>query len=432
MWGARPNHEGPKDSSRKSVLALALVILLLPIAVLNGLLHLDHEPHLCALLGFAFVLHVLIRPGLREICADAGAGCLLLLAYSSGYGLPHSDYGPAFTALTYAGLLGAGSLCVLTVQMRRTTGEERERRGNALAAGLIAPVGIVLIGYPLQISALMHPRTFDTFLYSFDLSLGWNPSFLLGQAFARFGPLRAVSSFVYDTLPLVVSFFYAALKLQKKQFRVNVILLFTGGLLLGSLLYNVCPATGPLYAFGPAFPMHPPAMGEFVVQPLSVPAAPRNGMPSLHVALALMVFWNAYVWGRKGRILAGFYLLFTVLATLGTGEHYLIDLVVGVPFAVAMQALFTTDRPLRDPSRWRPLIVASAITALWLMVLRSPVILLQPAAFWPWIAIALTLALCWFGKRTLDSPVIADHEPALAALIPTPPNEGTASISSLS
>jgi len=398
------NHRSRLNRARKAGLVLALAGPLLLPAALNGLFHLDHEPHLCSLLAFAFVLHLWIRPGIREICADVGAASVFLLLYSWVYGIPNSPFGPVFTGLTYAGLLGLGSTAVLAVQAQRTTGDAQERRQNALAAGLIAPAGMILIGYPLQLSALLHPRTFDAFLYSFDLSLGFSPSFLIGQAFTHLAPLRIVSSMVYDTLPLVVSFFYAALMLQKKRFRVNVILLFTGALLIGSLLYNVCPATGPTYAFPGAFPNHPPLRGEFAVETRLVPGAPRNAMPSLHTSLALLVFWNAYVWGRKGRILAGLYLFFTLLATLGTGEHYLIDLVVALPFSLAMQALFTTGRPLQDPTRWRPLLLGSAVTALWFAVLRSPVTLFEQSAIWPWTAVLLVLAICWTGKRLLDSP----------------------------
>ena len=396
---------------RKAALGLLLAVPLLALAALNGLFHLDDEPHLCSLLAFAFVMHLWIRPGAREICADVGAAAVLLLFYNLAYGNPHSPAGAAFTALTYGGLLGLGSLTVLWIQAQRTNGEERERRRSALAAGLISPVAMILIGFPLKISAVMHPRTFDALLYSFDLSLGFNPSYLVGRVFAGLQPLRLLSSTVYDTLPLVVSFFYPALILQKKRFRVNVILLFSGALLIGSLLYNVCPAAGPFYAFPGTFPCHPPQTGEFPIEGRSIPQAPRNAMPSLHVDLALLIFWNAYVWGLKGRILAGFYLFFTVLATLGLGEHYLVDLVVAVPFSLAMQAAFTTDRSLHDASRRRPLLVGSALTAVWLALLRSGVTLFEHSALWPWIAILLTFTICWSAKRLLNSSPKLNLEP---------------------
>ena len=401
------------DTRWKAAVLVGLVLLLLPLAAMNGLFHLDAEPHLCALLAFAFVIHVWIRPGASEIAADFGAAAIFFGLYRWAYGMPHSPNGPFFTALTYGGLLGFGSLAVLAIQAQRTKGEERERRRNTLTAGLIAPVAMILIGYPLQISAMMHPKTYDSLLYSFDLSLGFNPSYLVGRAFARSAPLRIVSAIVYDTLPLAVSFFYPALMVQRKRFRVNVILLFSGALLIGSLLYNLCPATGPRYAFTGTFPDHAPARGEFPVGAQVVAHAPRNAMPSLHVGLALLIFWNAYVWGRKGRILAAVYLLFTFLATLGTGEHYLIDLVVAVPFSLAMQAAFTADRPLGDPSRWRPLSMGSALTAVWLVLLRSVVTLFGQSVLLPWMAIVVTLAGCWWAKRLLDSEPQRDIEPSL-------------------
>lgn len=63
-------------------------------------------------------------------------------------------------------------------------------------------------------------------------------------------------------------------------------------------------------------------------------------MPSLHAAGALLIFWNSRSFGWT-RIIAFLYLLLTLLATLGFGEHYIIDLVVAAPYALLMQALAT-------------------------------------------------------------------------------------------
>ena len=47
-------------------------------------------------------------------------------------------------------------------------------------------------------------------------------------------------------------------------------------------------------------------------------------MPSLHVAWALLVYW---LWrSSRWRWIVLAYLLLTMLATLGGGEHYLVDL----------------------------------------------------------------------------------------------------------
>jgi len=89
--------------------------------------------------------------------------------------------------------------------------------------------------------------------------------------------------------------------MNRRRLPVNVLMLFLTTSAIGYQLYYFCPATGPLYAFGNAFPLHPPDLLTMVIQPLQLPSsAPRNAMPSLHAAAALLVFWNssAFAWSR--------------------------------------------------------------------------------------------------------------------------------------
>jgi hypothetical protein len=72
------------------------------------------------------------------------------------------------------------------------------------------------------------------------------------------------------------------------------------------------------------------------------------------MAWVLLVWWYSRALSWWERSIAFFFLFFTVLATLGTGEHYLIDLVVAFPFAVFVEAL-VRFRPaaLEPPARLR-------------------------------------------------------------------------------
>ena len=76
----------------------------------------------------------------------------------------------------------------------------------------------------------------------------------------------------------------------------------------------------------------------------------------------------------------GLFAVLTAFATLGLGEHYLIDLVVAVPYALAIMAFST-----QIPERKLPLAAGAAMLLLWLATLRF-------AHFYPAIAWALALA----------------------------------------
>ena len=94
---------------------------------------------------------------------------------------------------------------------------------------------------------------------------------------------------------------------------------------LAPLCYLTVPAVGP----------------HFVGQNDS----PRNAMPSLHFALALIVVIALWEVGMIARTLGLTFVALTILATLGFGEHYLIDLVLAVPFALGVWCWVKGYRP---------------------------------------------------------------------------------------
>jgi len=72
-------------------------------------------------------------------------------------------------------------------------------------------------------------------------------------------------------------------------------------------------------------------------------------------------------------VLAMLFLLLTAFATLALGEHYLADLVVAFPFALAFQAAWTTAVPWSSRERSIPLLVGASLTVIWIGLLRYAV-----------------------------------------------------------
>jgi hypothetical protein len=62
-------------------------------------------------------------------------------------------------------------------------------------------------------------------------------------------------------------------------------------------------------------------------------------MPSLHIAWVLLAWWFSRGLSVWERAIAMIFVVFTVFATLGSGEHYFVDLVVGFPFALFVYSL---------------------------------------------------------------------------------------------
>jgi hypothetical protein len=211
----------------------------------------------------------------------------------------------------------------------------------------------------------------------------------------------------YLSLPFamaVVCAWQIPLAARKISWHMLIVLLLAG--VSGWLLYNVVPGTGPIYAFGKNFPWNGipyNALSTFVLQKMSVPTnIPRNAMPSLHVGWVVLLFWNGRSFPRALRAALLLYVCLTVVATLGSGQHYLVDLVVSLPFALAVQA--TASYSLPRSRRITALVAGLALTGAWLFLVRFGVALALKSPVIPWsFILTTTLITIWLESRILRS-----------------------------
>src|SRR6266436_7424451 len=230
---------------------------------------------------------------------------------------------------------------------------ERPARGSAFA--LLAPaVSMVFFVFSAQrvlgLANLLYSKTFDLYLFLADGSFGFQPSFFLSRAMVRSALLGIAVKLTYVSLPFVMALIYA-MRIPKNTERPawDMISIFLLAGLAGSLLYNILPATGPLYAFHGYFPWQSlpyESLKRLRLEPISLPRdIPRNAIPSLHVAWAILLWWNSRRLSLPIRIFTGAYLVLTILSTLATGEHYLVDIIAAIPFALCVQAIVSPENP---------------------------------------------------------------------------------------
>jgi hypothetical protein len=214
--------------------------------------------------------------------------------------------------------------------------------------------------------------------------LGQQPSFLVGRLLARFGPLRQLCYFGYEALPLAMAIAFALERGRPRLQTSRIVLAFGVAAAGGFLLYNLYPAVGPVHVFGAQFPYSPPPAAGPPFRLVTVPDAPRNAMPSVHIAMALLILWNSR-WGpRLWRVLASALLGITVLATLGFGEHYLADLCVAVPFALLAQGVAASGLEWRNAARIACVATGGLLVPAWLAYLRLPSPPLAGNVSWAW------------------------------------------------
>jgi hypothetical protein len=320
-------------------------------------------------------------PGRRPPIAAVTVSCL------AAFLLWSSAADPLDGALAHAATIGALVGIGATAALIATRPQERVAIiGAAGIPGFVILTGLLLI----RLSELL-PLTYDSYLLAVDSTLGFVPAYEVGRWFQQHPALALTSGLPYMTLPFEAALVYAAssrgLLPGVTPWRVLGSCAAAG--VAGAVLYCVYPATGPRLAF-PGFP-NPP--GELPIQSLALAnGAPRNAMPSLHLAWTLLLwrftrggpFWT--------RLLTTFWLVGTLLATLGLGEHYAVDLIVSVPFALTIEAVWVRRAHLLA-------MVNLAAVALWIVALRQGA---SPKGTAIWFGSALTLVLGYGLGRELD------------------------------
>ncbi|MCM6772507.1 phosphatase PAP2 family protein [Nocardia sp. CDC159] len=365
--------------------------------------------------GFGLAL-VGLRTRERIVAGAAAVGIDLVFVAARAVG------GHKFT-------VGNGPTLVLTalavVVVLRWAGERRRTALRTIGIGALLILATKVSEIWLDITAWACPTVLDAYVQAADHALG-NPSWLVGQWLAAAGPVAlGVVRWVYFELP-VAAMVVACWQLRGVAAGVwprhHLVRTFLTLGLVGPIWYVVFPVVGPVLAYGPEghgfqiadvwpniVPAAPTAVGPLAFDAIT----PRNCMPSLHTAWALSLFIHSRRgpwWLRWG---GAFWLVCTLVATLGLGAHYGIDLVVGAALGL------TVESALRDPDRgWdrarvRVVAMGAVLFAGTLLCIRF---LAVPMATHPLLfglvimgslaALGYTFYLTWFAPSAVDR-----HEP---------------------
>jgi hypothetical protein len=316
--------------------------------------------------------------------------------------------------VTWVSFLGMGSLAIMGLRAVWMEGEERRLILLALLPGILILASNHFAGYLHKWTESAHPKTLDLYLYSFDSSLHVPIAFLAGQAYAKWKLLGDVSFVFYVGLPFTLALVYAgqAVRLRGKAIPIFVAFLIAGP--IGGIFYNLFPALGPIHLFGDRFPWQPLTTDQarrLLLEPVPLVGL-RNAIPSLHMGWTLMAWWYSRglsVWERG---LAFAFVSLTAFSTMGTGEHYFIDLVVAFPFVLFLQALCTTSLDWTDSRRLMPFLFGLITILVWLWALRF-----HPQVFWyspliPWLCCVLTIGVTEITRRGLMDAAVGLTAPS--------------------
>ncbi len=295
-----------------------------------------------------------------------------------------------------------------------------EWRSMALAA--LVPIGMA--SAPLGLAGIVRratPLTLDGALYALDASLRIPFSKLLGEFVQGVAALRAMSLIVSAALPGAIA---DGLAYEEYTYRkgiergvgVNLLLAYTVSGSVAAMLYILCPGTGPSHAFMAGFPSHLPNPTDVPLTFAALaPNSPRNAMPSLHFAWAVLLYRSTA--GARGSIrkTALAFVVMTFIATIGSGEHFVFDLIADAPFIVALEAA-TAHRTIPFRRRIGPIVAGLILYGGWMIAIRNapvsiPFLTAHPALVW--LLVVVTIAIpSWLALGAVAPQWRTEVEPA--------------------
>lgn len=348
-------------------------------------------------LASVLILHFRIRP--RWIDAGLVGLGTLALAFVD-FRLLH--YAPRIMA--WFSFAGVSSFAILGAACVQERGERRKLLLYAWVPAVLFMVSEWFASDMLGWVATVHPKTLDLYLLSFDATLRVQLSFVVGRIFASWAWLHTAGLIAYIGLAIPITLVYAG-RLRRfgdRAFSAMLAFLVTGP--LGIVFYNIFPACGPVHVVPRYFPFHPfttSQLSRLLLEPVAATGVP-NAIPSLHMAWTLLAWWysRGLSWWERGVVFL--FLVLTVVATLGTGEHYFVDLLVAFPFALMIEAICEYELRWTDSQRWQAAGIGFGGMMLWFVLLRFGNRLFWTSPVVPWTLIAGTIALVYVRHRELD------------------------------
>ena len=363
---------------RSRVFCIAVTLAMVPFALVN--LNFP-ESFTGYALASAFLIHVITRTNPREWFLAFLLGLLLNLGASHvASWLRLSTAVPPFSLA----MVGAGSFIVLGWRSASSVSKDDPQSASPFLQSTVLLVLVLASRFMLQATRPKGPFVFDSFLLAFDQTLGCRPA--LPEALIRRMPLlNHAIEIAYNGTPLVAAMVCAAYTRYVERAHLQLLKVIVVAGVLGFLVYLLFPAVGPRYlpelTTGSLSPFSLERSHNLLQIPLDVA---RNAMPSLHMAWALLIWLEARALPRPFRTVALAYMLLTPIIVLALGEHYLVDIVVAIPFSLLVESLCVDSQPIASSVRRRAAVTGTLITAGWLLLLRfgTPIFISSSIASW--------------------------------------------------
>ena len=250
-------------------------------------------------LGHVHFLHMMFRPGWREY-AMTFAGGIAIFALLVIFDASAGDRSPREILLLLFFGLGSASLVTFTLRALLATGLRQAHGKEMLAISFLLQLFSAVVGTYLHLTSALHPLTFDSLAFHIENTLGFQPSQILALWADAWPPLHRAMVDSYNGILLGFFALFALEATSGKRLPVSTLRLYVFSGIAASILYHLCPITGPRFLFEGYFPHALPLADTVLLETTLVRPTARNGMPSMHLALVAAVVDERGVRGALG------------------------------------------------------------------------------------------------------------------------------------
>ena len=296
--------------------------------------------------------------------------------------------------------LGVFAIPLLLSGLRDRDFSRRMRVQQLLAIGLLILIMAISTFGVLSLTTLLHPATYDAVLYHFDQALGFQASAYFALVMGQEPWLKHAAVYAYRYLPLGFAILYALQFRYPERRQLDLLGFWILSTLCALVIYHIVPVSGPRYLLGRDFPANLPLLENVPDTRVIISPSARNGVPSMHFGWAFAL-WLSSLWFRPLWIKVVFFVLMAlnIFATLATGEHYLLDLIVAVPFIIAIYSLCLKGVCIE--TKRRVSIHSALLFLIWLAILRFGLSLVEAVPSVLWAGIVFTIVFAVISVRRL-------------------------------
>lgn len=366
--------------------------------------------------GAFALLYLCARPTRASMLFTLVAGLPLELYYHIAlfpnatleYHLMIAGPGVALTALV--ALLGQAFLDPIEVA--------RIRARTMLQVAMTLAMYPISVGLMLTTLSKLTPAVWDPAAYMLENALGL-PSQGVARWLEAHPELDPLFVGVYTRLPILLIGGFALNILYYRGCYSNLFLASVAGGVLSSFIYPLLPMVGISFYLGaPPYPQGPLPLPPSLDPVPAPPHLPRTCYPSMHGTWSLLPFLTLYRISPKIAAVFAACFVITLISALDTPTgHYILDLLVAFPFAVAMQSLATLPSARNGVWRRRCLYFGLGVTIGAALIVRwgTATLLATPWLFWLfWLGLVVCAGASMMLERRLGQITLEDLEAPVA------------------